>query len=246
MLAAMGSIKEWAPLAWRKSAKVARAALFERLGSDRYSWPALNGLDRRVAPRLPNVGVFLEVGANDGYSQSNTYHLERIRGWAGILIEPHPSLYERCRKLRRRSHCVNAACVGKRQSGGVIDMAEDDLMSFVPSAIRRGGDLELSDCRLISVPARTLTEIVETSPYDHIDFMSVDVEGAELALLEGFELSRFAPTWMLIETDSIDEVQAAVVPYMRLTEQLTPRDYLFQAQRGSDSDGSSRVRAAAT
>ena len=62
------------------------------VGSDRYSWPALNRLDRQAVGRLPRMGTFLEVGGNDGYSQSNTYYLEKHRAWHGILIEPLPSL----------------------------------------------------------------------------------------------------------------------------------------------------------
>ncbi|MCL4237598.1 MAG: hypothetical protein KJ047_05045 [Anaerolineae bacterium] len=73
-----------------------RRMLFERLGSDRYSWLALNALDRKLLPYLSyQAGFFVELGANDGLSQSNTYYYERWQGWRGILIEPVPELCQR-------------------------------------------------------------------------------------------------------------------------------------------------------
>ena len=61
----------------------------------------LNGMDLRLAELLGREdGVFVEAGANDGVSQSNTLLLERSHGWSGLLIEPVPSFAERCRRNR--------------------------------------------------------------------------------------------------------------------------------------------------
>lgn len=38
-----------------------------------------------------NNGIFLEVGAADGVTLSNTLFLERERNWTGLLIEPDTS-----------------------------------------------------------------------------------------------------------------------------------------------------------
>ncbi|MDR2406522.1 MAG: FkbM family methyltransferase [Bacteroidales bacterium] len=43
-------------------------------------------------------GIFLDIGANDGISFSNTYRFEKFRNWTGICIEPHPEIFE---KLKR-------------------------------------------------------------------------------------------------------------------------------------------------
>ena len=52
----------------------------------------LDGLDVRLLPHLrAGPGTFVEAGAHDGLTQSNTLLLERIRDWRGLLIEPSPS-----------------------------------------------------------------------------------------------------------------------------------------------------------
>ena len=69
------------------------------------------------------------VGANDGYDQSNTYYLEAVKGWTGILIEPLPSLFARCVRLRKHSSCFNLACVGPELAGGFVTIVDQDLTS---------------------------------------------------------------------------------------------------------------------
>src|SRR4051794_30160124 len=89
-----------------------RRDVYERLGIERLSMPALGDLDRKLQRYLPERGgTFVEAGANDGYRQSNTYYLERFKGWTGVLVEPVPALYEQCRKDRPRSQVFNCALV---------------------------------------------------------------------------------------------------------------------------------------
>jgi len=39
-------------------------------------------------------GVFVDIGANDGVTISNTWYFEKELGWDGIAIEPIPQIYE--------------------------------------------------------------------------------------------------------------------------------------------------------
>lgn len=225
-------LKGSVPPGIRRSVKINRARLAERLGSHRYSTPALNQLDRQLADRLPGTGVFLEVGANDGYSQSNTYYFERVLGWRGILIEPLPSLYRRCRRLRSKSWCVNAACVADDYQGTTVEMVDIDLMSVAlgqQSAADESARLAFAqDTNAVLVPARRLTEIIESSPFDSVDFMSIDVEGAEINLLRGLDLERLAPRWLLIETATPDHVDEVLSPHLVRTATLSHHDYLYE------------------
>jgi hypothetical protein len=47
-------------------------------------------MDERLAAMLGDGGYFVEAGAHDGFTQSNTYLLERRHGWRGLLVEPMP------------------------------------------------------------------------------------------------------------------------------------------------------------
>ena len=52
-------------------------------------------------------GYFIELGAADGLTQSNTAFLEKSRGWTGLLIEPCFEAYTMCKNNRKKSLCVN-------------------------------------------------------------------------------------------------------------------------------------------
>src|ERR1700686_634655 len=87
-----------------RAVKRARRRALETLGSDRYSHPAYDDLDRKLAAYLPERGgTFVEAGAFDGYWGSNTYWFERFRDWSGVLVEPLPEMAERARRERPRS-----------------------------------------------------------------------------------------------------------------------------------------------
>jgi FkbM family methyltransferase len=230
-------VKNSTPLAWRKKAKVVRARIFESIGVHRYSQPALYGLDRTMAALLPAKGVFLEVGANDGYAQSNTYYLEVVRGWSGILIEPLPSLYARCVRLRRRSTCFNAACVSTERAGGLVTMVDRDLMSVTLGQQPKSEEERrlLGRQRTVQVATATISSLIDRAGYQRVDFMSIDVEGAEISLLGGLDFERHTPSWALIETAHPVEVAAACAPWLVLERQLSHHDYLFRASSGSST-----------
>ena len=55
-------------------------------------------------------GIYIECGANDGITQSNTYHLEKYRNWGGILIEPSKTAFDNCVKNRDPSRNIFFNC----------------------------------------------------------------------------------------------------------------------------------------
>ncbi len=109
------------------------STIFERFGSARFSRP---GLD--LSPYLPaGPGFYVEAGAYDGYTESNTYYLERFKGWTGVLVEAIPALYAECVRRRPRSYVANCALVSSEfpddevamQFGGVMSVVKDYRMS---------------------------------------------------------------------------------------------------------------------
>lgn len=224
----MSKLREALPLGVRKSAKVARARIFEKLGRDTYSWPALNELDRKMAERLPSTGTFLEVGGNDGYSQSNTYYLERHRGWTGVLIEAVPALAERARRTRTRSQVYTLALASPDEAGKPIRFLDMDLMS-IPDGMPLDEDHRAARCRgSMNVSTATLSSVLDHAGIGAPTFMSVDVEGAELAALSGLDLERHAPQFLLVETEDVDPVADLLSEHMTMVDKLSFHDYLFE------------------
>ncbi len=206
--------------------------------------PSLNNLDQKLERYLNfKRGFFIEAGANNGYSQSNTYFLEKRRGWCGILIEGIPELCEQCKKVRRRSLVINCALVSSDFREPTVTMHYAHLMSVVDgslktkedqdSHLRRGIDLqELDESYSIDVPARTLESILDDIPaLPRIDFFSLDVEGYELNVLRGLNLFKYRPTFILVEARFFEEVSAFLEGQKyELVEKMSVHDYLYGCQ----------------
>lgn len=231
------------PVGIKHASSAWRRRLFELAGSRRYSRPGLGDLDARLAPYLGfEGGFFIEAGANDGYAQSNTYYLERYLGWSGVLIEGIPELYARCRRLRRRSRVYPCALVAPDYPDATVPMHFANLMSVVDGSlktadaqdqqIRTGLEIQSLDATYtVAVPARTLASILDELPQPvHIDFFSLDVEGAELAVLEGLNLEKYRPVYILVEARFFDEVDVYLQPHYTLVGQLSHHDYLYRSR----------------
>ncbi len=78
----------------------------------------LDELDKKLEPYIDfDNGIFVEAGANDGQTQSNTAYFARHRGWRGLLVEPIPELAARCRVARPESVVENCALVASDADG---------------------------------------------------------------------------------------------------------------------------------
>lgn len=180
------------------------------------------GMDDKLARYIDfKEGCFLEAGANDGLSQSNTYFLERIRGWRGILVEPVPELYARCCQARPQAQTVQAALVAHDYPEAIVHLATAGLMTMVkPESgntafserhIEKGlQNEELDQSKGVEAPARTLDAIIEDSGVQTIDFMSLDLEGYEPQALRGLNLEKNGPQWLLIEVRDIAQIEAVL------------------------------------
>jgi FkbM family methyltransferase len=221
----------------------ARRRAFEAAGSARYSRRAAHGLDSKLEQYLPSTpGFFVEAGATDGLQNSNTYYLEAIKGWRGVLVEGIPEQAEACRRNRRRSQVFNCALVGPDFGASEVTMHYSHLMSVVEGAfgsteaerehVEKGAASQDGVVPYeVSVPARTLTSVLDEAGAGAIDFLSLDVEGFELEALRGLDLTRFAPALLLIEV--LDEerrgaIEAVLGERYELVDTLTEHDSLYR------------------
>lgn len=183
-LAAAGR-KEHLPLEFRS-----------QFGEDLTAWDILG---------KPLDGFFIEVGAFDGVSYSTTYALEAM-GWTGLLVEAIPERFEACRRNRPNSRVVHAALAAPGAgSETVFHVMQDEyggMLSF-GEGISEGQHVE--KMRSSSLPKTTLKVPLTTldglldGHTGAVDLVMIDVEGAEVALLKGFNIARWKPRVVLIE-----------------------------------------------
>ncbi len=144
-------------------------------------------------------GYFVEFGVDDGLELSNTYLLERDLGWSGIVAEPNPA---RQTAVRRYRHChISDHCVWSR-SGEKVRFQVVDLYPAL-STIAEYQDVDYKDrsrATTIEVPTITLNDLLKQhNAPRRIDYISIDTEGSELAILEAFDFTAYDVSVFTIE-----------------------------------------------
>ena len=221
---------------------VSRSRLLAVITGTKY-W-GLGDLDKKLISVIGDrPGYFVELGANDGISQSNTKHLEMFHGWRGVLIEPCPGNFEKLSKTRSSSsHFVNAACVSFEFPKDEMELTYSNLMTTPMEGSSDVADRKLhaesgkkwlrgrETVKTFFAKARTLTSIlIELKAPPVIDLLSLDVEGGEIEVLKGVDHATYRFKWILVE--SRDEKQIAEyleVQGYSFHSKLTGHDFLFR------------------
>jgi FkbM family methyltransferase len=146
--------------------------------------------------RGKKTGFFLDIGAYDGVTYSNSYVFERL-GWRGACVEPLPGVFERLRR-NRRCDCYQAALAGSRDPDALfIHAVGVDTLSGLESEMAGGhGDWiarEGGRPERIRVKTMTFPDLMANYPeLRTVDFLSLDVEGAEMAVLKTIDFDKYA------------------------------------------------------
>jgi FkbM family methyltransferase len=141
--------------------------------------------------------VFVDIGANDGVKFSNTLVLERNFQWTGLAVEPIPDVFERLRQ--NRTCTVIEGCVTNRPGlrkfqlvtgyaqmlSGLADQYDLRHQVRIAADLARTGGTRTE----IDVMCYTLPQLLEQAGISSVDYLSIDVEGAELPILKAIDWS---------------------------------------------------------
>ena len=143
-------------------------------------------------------GVFLDVGAFHYKSFSNTFYLETALGWSGIAVEPQTEYAADYARHRPRTQF--AAMFASDTAGGKIPLFVPPTLKGTASANSAFTAKYEADARSIVVPTTTLNALLEQAGITKIDFMNMDIELHEPKALAGFDIRRYRPSLVCIES----------------------------------------------
>jgi FkbM family methyltransferase len=185
----------------------------EQLSQEGYS--SQYGQDKYIVEDLFKYmpgGFFIDIGANDGVTLSNTYVLEKRLGWSGIAIEPIPRVYE---KLKQNRSCLAInACISEDNRD--VDFVELDGNAEMLSGILSKYDKrhlerieqELVNSggskRVISVPSITFNTLCKNHNVTKVDYLNIDTEGAEFDIIKSIDFSSIQIGVITVENNYVD------------------------------------------
>lgn len=181
----------------------------QRMLDPAYPYRSQAGQDRIVDGVLKGKtgGVFVDIGGYDGVTGSNTLFFEERRGWTGVLVEPVPVQRQKA-EVVRRCPCLPYAIAATEGEAEFIEISSGYTQMSGLHATYDAGLLDKvrRDPRhketSITVQTRTiaglLTEVGMLAP----DFVSLDIEGGELAALQAFPFGQFSIAVWAIENNT--------------------------------------------
>lgn len=176
------------------------------------------GQDRWVAETLNHkrCGFFLDFGGFDGLMHSNTFYLERFLNWKGILVEPNPLPYSSACAVRS---CITINAALWSNSREALKFTDSHGLSSIVAFQNNDSQAELRNQiskGVIEVDTINPTELLKRfSAPILIDYMSLDVEGTELTVLNALDLDFYKIALMSIEHNHDKKKQMAIRKHLK-------------------------------
>jgi FkbM family methyltransferase len=182
-------------------------------------------------------GVFFDVGAHDGKSFNNTLYFETANGWTGVNVEPIKSRYEDL--VKNRPNCININCAVSDFNGecdfltisGYAEMLSGIISDYDPRHVARI-DRELvqygGSSNVDKVQVRTVDSICCEHNISVIDYLSIDVEGAEFSVIKSINFDKVFIEIIGFENNYNDMNTLAIVSH------LESNGYLRVVSHGQD------------
>jgi FkbM family methyltransferase len=152
----------------------------------------------RVFGEQPD-GFYIDVGAGHPV-HSNVSFLFYLRGWSGITVEPNPWLAQLTEAVRPRDHRIDSL-LGAAPGEAMYHLVDEfhGLSTTVERHAQAAGQKFGKAVKAFPVPVTTLKAACHKHAVQQIDFLKIDVEGAEQAVLEGNDWARFRPKVIVVE-----------------------------------------------
>ena len=176
---------------------------YSQFGQDKF-------LDQKIFKGKEN-GIFVEIGADDGITNSNTYFFEKFRNWSGICVEPRKKSFTNL-IINRNAICENC-CISdvitnkklkfleitgeEEQLSGLLEKYDKRHLDRVKKVIGENNVLK----NTIDINCDNLNNLTDRHNIKHIDYCSIDTEGGELDILKSIDFSKISIDIISVENN---------------------------------------------
>ncbi|XP_045108108.1 uncharacterized protein LOC123502882 [Portunus trituberculatus] len=192
-------------------------------------------------------GFFVEAGALDGESMSNTLWLEQERGWTGLLVEADRTAFLALRDKRRKAWAANVCLAPtpfpakmlftqSSHAPGPLSKPLGFKMRAMNGLVQYSTKQVVGDSWFQRVQCVALESLLMSLGVQRVDLLVLDVEGAEQAVLNHLDLDKFNVQVLCLEWKKQAEQQVVVDDLAQRGFELVARlrEDLVLVRRGSE------------
>lgn len=151
--------------------------------------------------KLKRRGHYLDIATNDPIHISNSYFFDRCLKWDGICVEANPRYFEPI--YTNRSCQLVPTCVSTEHGTQVTFVFDRGVGGIVGDTYKYSKRAEFESLREVNMTCTNVSRILSRFNVPVIDYLSLDVEGHELAVLQGIDWNRTIINVMTIEVTPV-------------------------------------------
>ena len=156
-------------------------------------------------PDFEYKGIMIEVGAGPTVFYSMSKHF-RDNGWRCICIDPNPKFVNDHKKNGNEIHQLAISNYEGESEFSIVStgMWDNEYDGISYSGLEIKYKMPNYKVDKVQVKVRTLNSLLDELTVENVDFISVDVEGSEIEVIEGFDVNRYNPKVILLENYTHD------------------------------------------
>ena len=168
-------------------------------------------------------GFYMDVGAHDGVSINNTLYFEKYNNWTGINVEPIKSVYDNLVINRPNNININCAvCNNDGDAEFICNVGYTEMISGLKNCfddrhyqrLNYENELMGSKTNLININTKRIESICDEHNIKHINYLSIDVEGAEFEVIKSINFDKVFIDVIGFE-NNYDDVSIPIVNYLK-------------------------------